>query len=84
MSRFVTIDWNYDEQLEKTLSTNPAWLARVHEIRRKVDSAKVRVVVSTRAIMQGDALLAAGVPQDKVEEMVIFKGLDDSTRAKIS
>jgi len=83
MARFVTLAWDYDEKLEKSLSTNPAWLDRVHEIRKKVDEARVRVVVSTRAIMQGDAMLAAGFPQAEVEEMTIFKGLDNSTRTKI-
>lgn len=84
LARFAVIDWDYDTALEDAITSNVAWRERVRSIRKKADEQHIRIVVSTRAIMDGEALLAAGEAQADVEEMVIFKGIDSSTRAKIA
>jgi len=59
------------------------WLDIVYSVRKKVESQKIRHVVSPRASFMGSKLLLAGWPWSQVEESVLYKGLDSDTRAKI-
>lgn len=83
LDRFAVINWDYDEALERAITSNVEWTARVQELRANAQRNGVRVVISPRASIAGEKLLAAGVPQDDVEEMLIFKGIDKATREKI-
>ena len=84
LDRFVTLYWDYDQTLEKTLgASNERWLNRVWNIRRAVESQKARIIVSTRAITRGIKLLNAGVSWEQVEESVIWKGTDSELRRRI-
>lgn len=71
--------------LESEAATREAhrWLARVQTVRSKVFDQKIRHVVSPRASVMGARLLAAGWPWARVEEAVLFKGLDADSVAKI-
>jgi hypothetical protein len=60
--------------LEERLCNIPVWRDYVYEIRRVTEEFSMRVVVSTRAIVNGCALLNAGVPYEKAAEKVIWKG----------
>lgn len=60
------------------------FLDRVRSVRKAVNELKIRHVVSPRAVLHGSKLLAAGWPQDQVEEAVIWKGLDKDTRSKVA
>lgn len=63
--------------------TAQQWFDRVHEIRKVVDRLRLRMVVSPRATILGARLFAAGFGRTWVEEMLILKGSDESTRSKI-
>jgi hypothetical protein len=59
------------------------WVTTVQKYRASKVAAKVRHVISPRASIMGARLLAAGIERKMVEEMVIWKGLDTATIAKI-
>ena len=80
LDRFAFIYIDYDLKLEKALSTNDWWCERVQKFRQRVIDKKVRTIISPRATFNGEKLLAAGLPQETVEEMVIYKGLTDDER----
>ena len=80
LDRFAFIYIDYDEDLERALSTNDWWVDRVINFRRRVQEKKVRTIISPRATFNGEKLLAAGIPQSTVEEMLIYKGLTQDER----
>lgn len=75
LDRFAFIYIDYDEQLERDLSTNSWWCERVQKFRAEAIRKKVRTIISPRATFHGEKLLHAGISQEEVEEMVIYKGL---------
>jgi cobaltochelatase CobS len=77
MDRFVRISWMYDEDLETATSGNPAWAKRVQSIRHKCKDKGLKVVVSPRATYYGASLLASGMPQSAVEEIVLKCAMTD-------
>ena len=83
LNRFVVIEWGYDEKLESAIVSNAQWVARVQAIRAAVVAEKARIVVSMRASIFGAKLLAAGWPQNEVEESVIWKGTDSELQRRI-
>lgn len=60
------------------------WLERVQNVRAKVESLKIRHVVSPRATVTGAKLIAAGWPLKEVEEACLWRGLDADARAKLA
>jgi cobaltochelatase CobS len=83
LDRFVFIDWNYDENLERDLAGNEEWSNFVQKIRRVIVANKIRHVVSPRASIFGAILLANEVERNVVENTVLWKGLDEATKNKI-
>lgn len=77
LSRFVWLDWPYDESLERSLCVNQEWANRVIAIRHKVKSLGLKILVTPRASYTGDTLLSAGIPQAQVELMVIRQGMTE-------
>lgn len=71
LKRFAFISWGYDEALEMVTAPNPKWTKRVQEIRKKVEAKKLRVLVTPRESYLGAQLLAAGLTQQEVEEMLL-------------
>lgn len=84
LDRFVFISWEYDETLELAISGNDEWTKYVQAIRAGAAKEKARVVISPRASIKGARLLAAGLPRHKVENMVIWHGMDSETRRRIT
>ncbi len=71
------LPWEYDEDLERTTCGNEEWARKVQAIRRNVQTAGIKHIVSPRASYDGAALLAAGFTEDEVCDMLIRKGLSD-------
>lgn len=76
LDRFAFINFQYDEDLELELSTNKAWCKKVQALRGIIEAKKIRTIISPRATFNGERLLAAGMSEDKVLDLVIFKGLE--------
>lgn len=83
LDRFVVKDFDYDEALEKVLTGNDDWTARVQAYRRAAFDLKERVVISPRASIKGATLLAAGFKLAEVEELTVWKGLERAVIQKI-
>ena len=83
LDRFATIDFDYDENLELQLAGNDGWTKRVQAYRKAAFDMKERVVISPRASIFGAVALAGGVPQKQVEEMFVWKGMDNAIKSKI-
>lgn len=80
LDRFAFIEIGYDEDLEEaiTLAYNKdagPWVKRVQAFRHKVEQAGIRHVVSPRASIMGAKLLKQGLPEQKVVELTLHKGL---------
>ncbi len=83
LDRFAVIEWKYDNDLENSLCDNKTWLAYVRKCRTNAETHKVRTVISPRASILGARLLAGGMKENDVREMLIFKGLNATERGKL-
>lgn len=88
LDRFVFIKIDIDENLEKALTNNQDWYDRVLKFRKVIkEICNDDVVIGQRAMLDGADLLDAGFSQPEVEDMVIYKGIDedivDSIKAKM-
>lgn len=84
LDRFAFIYVGYDEDLEEKVAVNKDWCFRVQRFRRQIREKKVETIVSPRATFMGEKLLATGLSQSQVEEMLIYKGLNSDERNLIS
>jgi len=75
LDRFINITLDYDTELEATLTDNGAWCEYVQAFRAEVNKQSIRHVVSTRAIIAGAKLLAAGMKPQQVKEISLAKGM---------
>lgn len=83
LDRFIMIHINYDESLELALCGNEAWGKWVQAHRKGAAEIGLRHILSPRASIDGAALIAADMGLDEVENMTIYKGLDDASREKL-
>lgn len=88
LDRFIFIKIDIDENLEKALTNNKDWYDRVLKFRKVIkEICNDDVVIGQRAMLDGADLLDAGFSQSEVEDMVIYKGIDedivDSIKAKM-
>ena len=84
LDRFAVIECEYDESLERIISGNENWARRVQSIRAAVAVAGERLLISPRASINGARLLAAGMNQNDVEELVIWRGVNRDVRDRIT
>lgn len=89
-SRWYYIQINYDEAMEEAiaLSLAPAdialgWCKYVRAIRKAVEELHERHVVSPRTTIKGVKALAAGIARDKVEDAVLWHGMDAERKARV-
>lgn len=76
LDRWSYLPWPHDDALEDAIVKNKDWLKRVRQVRKNAADKKIKGhIITMRASMQGEALLASGFPKIEVEEMVLRKGL---------
>ena len=84
LDRFVVIDWDYDEDAEIAWAgpNSKEWVTYIQKVRATAVKHSMRVIISPRASIFGTKLLNAGIAREKVEEMVLWKGIskDDKVR----
>lgn len=83
LDRFIMIEIEYDESLERTIAGNDSWVSRIQSLRRGALAEKARVIISPRASIYGAKLLAAGMDKSKVEAIAVWKGIDTEMRRRI-
>lgn len=75
LDRFAFIYFDYDEEFEYYIAPNKEWCKKVQAIRKRVSEKKIRAIVSPRATVTGGNLLNAGMNEEQVMKMTIYKGL---------
>lgn len=83
LDRFAFIELGYDEKLERAIAGDTEFTTYVQKARRAAAEQKIRHVISPRASMFGNALIAAGDTMDDAAQAVLWKGLDAATVNKI-
>lgn len=83
LDRFVFVEWDYDENLERKVAGNDEWFEYVLKVRKVIDKLNLRHIVSPRASFFGAKLLGNGFSREDVENMVLWKGMDQATVDKI-
>lgn len=88
MTRFVFIEWGYDEDFEFTLvdEKHHNWVRKVHSFRKAVQETAnhgANVNVSPRAILAGARLRDSGLPASLIEDMVVWQGVNEDTKRTI-
>lgn len=83
IDRFVVIDWQLDEELEARLTNNDAWLNIVRTARAIADEKLDGVTITPRSSYDGAKLLKAGVPVNRVIDMVLIKAMGEDAKATI-
>ena len=84
LDRFAVVDFDYDEELERAIACNDEWVEKIISYRRRAFDLKMRVVISPRASIFGAKLLASGMKEKLVEELVVWKGVSKEIRNKIT
>lgn len=84
LDRFAFVIVDYDANLEILFAAgNEEWLQYVKEVRKKVESKKIRHVVSSRAIRMGAQALANNMDWEHVKNSYLFKGMSEADREKV-
>lgn len=83
LDRFVTLDWGYDEQLERALAPVDDWTDYVQAVRKVVEEHAIREVVSMRASIRGGKYLGLGWSWKRVEETQLFRGWSTDALMKV-
>lgn len=79
LDRWAPLDWPLDEGLENSLCVNTNWLAIVRYCRAQVIVKQIKgAMITPRATIYGEALLAAGVSLDRVIASTLKKGMSDA------
>jgi hypothetical protein len=77
LDRFVFLNWDIDEDLERGIVDNAAWVKRVQKCRKIVADRGIRSLVTPRATEKGAALLAQGLPQSVVDETCLRMAMSE-------
>jgi len=84
LDRWCFLDWPIDEALEDSLCANKDWLAVVRHVRRNVIAKQMKgVMITPRATIYGESLIAAGLSVDRVKKSVLYKGMSDAQIAMV-
>jgi MoxR-like ATPase len=84
LDRFAVVDFEYDENMERAIAGNNEWVDKIQRYRKRAFDLKMRVVISPRASIFGAKLLANGMKEKLVEDLVLWKGLSEDIRKKIT
>ena len=82
LDRFVFLDWPLDEGLEDALCADKSWLNTVRRVRERSRTVK-GAMVTPRASLFGEALIAAGLDRETVETAVLRKGMSADDWARV-
>ena len=83
LDRFAVVDFDYDNELERMIAGNDVWVAKVQRYRERAFKLQMRVVISPRASIFGAKLIASGMDENLVEELVVWKGVSAEIKSKI-
>lgn len=79
IDRFITIDWNIDENIEKIITNNNQWFNRVLSLRKAAETKKIDIMVTPRVSIYGARLIEVGFTELEAANMTILRGKDKDT-----
>jgi midasin (ATPase involved in ribosome maturation) len=82
LDRFLTLDWEYDQELEFNIAPDKEWCKHVQNIRKVVNDLSVRLIVSPRATLNGGKLTDM-YSFEQLEDWLIFKGASNDIKTKV-
>jgi hypothetical protein len=83
LSRFVRLEWPYDERHELAISPCAAWTRNVQKARKAAANAGLRTVICPRQSINGGLLVNAGMKWADVEKVTFLAGLDAASVKKL-
>lgn len=85
LDRFVSLYWPLDEALEDSICANKEWISYVRHVRGRANASGInpKPMITPRASIHGEALLAAGLDMQIVIDVCLRKGLSDPQWALI-
>jgi len=84
LSRFpVRIQWDYDTDMEQSISGNAGFAKRVQKAREKAKAAGIKVLIDPRASIAGAALIAGGFSSDEAASMTYLANLTVEQRRMV-
>lgn len=83
LDRFIVIEVEYDETIEKTICDNSNYYDVIKHLRENAKNYDLKFIISPRAVFNGADLLDGGFTLKEVLEMVVFKGASDDIKNKL-
>lgn len=75
LDRFATIDFDYDEEVEKQLAYDDDLFNFIIDLRNAIKDANLRYIVSMRATINATKLLEIDMPKKDILKSVILKNM---------
>ncbi len=75
LDRFVVIEFDYDDEVERQLSYDEELYNFVHELRETINKCSLRYIVSMRALINASKLLEIGVDKKTILKTAIIKNM---------
>lgn len=75
LDRFATMEFDYDENIEKTISADDELYRFIISVRNAIKKRRLRFVVSMRATINASKMLQAGIDKETIVKSVITKSM---------
>lgn len=75
LDRFATMEFDYDENIEKTICADDELYRFIISIRNAIKKRRLRFVVSMRATINASKMLQAGIDKETIVKSVITKSM---------
>ena len=75
LDRFVVLQFDYDEEVEKQLAYDNELYLFIKDLRKAINDSGLRYIVSMRAIINATKLLEIGVPKNSILKTAIIKNM---------
>lgn len=75
LDRFATMEFDYDENIEKTISADDELYKFIISVRNAIKKRRLRFVVSMRATINASKMLQAGIDKETIVKSVITKSM---------
>jgi len=75
LDRFVVLNFDYDEQVERQLAYNEELYLFIKDLRDAINESNLRYIVSMRALINSTKLLEIGIDKETILKTVIIKNM---------
>lgn len=75
LDRFVVVEFDYDNEVERQLSYDEELYNFIHELRETINKCSLRYIVSMRALINASKLLEIGIDKSTILKTAIIKNM---------